>query len=227
MEKIVEREKNKLYYRILHLPIWIWVFFILPGHLTYLLYLHGPSRRHAIWLAIVFAVCVWRGFAGRLPGVEPKPYVKYYGADQLNLPYRVVCYTAAWIDLLVPFALNFFGLTLAVITGKWYLAQLYTFLYYPLALVITLVAYLDRLPRTRRSTKNEGVEKGWFYAAIWTVVPTQVAAWAAWRLGSHLDMTSYELDCLRFAVFVLTGTILFLLGLRGKLPRTQRHYIQH
>ena len=69
MKKIVEREKNKLYYRILHLPIWIWVFFILPGHLTYVLYLHGPNRRHGIWLIIVAAVCVWRGFAGRLPGV--------------------------------------------------------------------------------------------------------------------------------------------------------------
>ena len=139
MKKIVERERNKLYYRLLHLPIWIWVFFILPGHLTYTLYLHGPNRSHGIWLAIVLAVCIWRGFAGRLPGVEPQPYVKYYGADQPNLPYRVVCYTAAWIDLLVPFALNFFGLILAVITGKWFMAELYAFLYYPLALVIVLV----------------------------------------------------------------------------------------
>ncbi len=227
MAKIVEREKNKLYYRALHLPIWVWVFFILPGHLTYLLYLYGPNWRHNIWLAIVFIVCVWRGLAGRLPGVEPQPYVKYYGADQLNLPYRVVCYTAAWIDLLVPFILNFSGLTLAAITGKWYLAQLYTFLYYPLALILTLVAYLDWLPRARRSTRNEGVEKGWFYVAIWTVVPTQVAAWAAWRLGSQLNMSSHELDDLRFAVFVLTGTILFLLGLREKLPRTKRHHLKN
>jgi hypothetical protein len=122
--------------------------------------------------------------------------------------------------------LNFLGLILAVITGKWYLGQLYTFLYYPFALAITLVAYLDRLPRTRRSTRNEGVEKGWFYVAIWTVVPTQVAAWAAWRLGSQLQMTSYELNCLRFAVFALIGTALFLLGVREKLPRTRRHHVQ-
>ena len=226
MKKIVERERNKVYYRLLHLPIWIWVFFILPGHLTYMLYLHGPNRRHGIWLGIVLAVCIWRGFAGRLPGVEPQPYVKYYGADQPNLPYRIVCYTAAWIDLLVPFALNFFGLILAVITGKWFMAELYAFLYYPLALIIVLVAYLDRLPRTRRSTRNEGAEKGWFYVAIWMVVPTQVAAWGAWRLGSLLDITSYELDCLRFTVFVLTGILLFLLGLKGKLPRTGRYHLK-
>jgi len=226
MKKAVERDRNKIYYRILHLPIWIWVFFILPGQMTYILYLQGPNRRHGIWLAMVVAVCVWRGLAGRLPGVEPQPYVKYYGADQLNLPYRVVCYTAAWIDLLVPFALNFFGLILAVITGRWFLAELYTYLYYPLALAITLAAYLNWLPRARRSTKNEEAEKGWFYVAIWTVVPTQVAAWGAWRLGSQLNMTSYELDCLRFTVFVLVGTLLLILGLRGKLPRSKRYYVQ-
>ncbi len=227
MKKIVEREKNKLYYRVLHLPIWIWVFFILPGHMTYVLYLRGPNRLHGIWLALVFAVCIWRGFAGRLPGVEPQPYVTYYGADQQNLPYRVVCYSAAWIDLMVPFALNFFGLLLAAATEKWLLAELYTFLYYPLALVVMLVAYLDRLPRARRSTRNEGAEKGWFFVAIWTVVPTQVAAWGAWRLGSRLDITSYELGCLRLTVFVLIGAVLLLLGLRGKLPRTKRYYVQN
>jgi hypothetical protein len=226
MKGIVERERNKLYYRVLHLPIWIWVFFILPGHLTYTLYLHGPNRRHGIWLIIISAVCIWRGFAGRLPGVEPRPYVKYYGAEQINLPYRVVCYTAAWIDLLVPFALNFVGLVLAVIVGRWFLAELYIYLYYPLALAVTVVTYMDWLPRARRSTKNEGAEKGWFYVAIWMIVPTQVAAWGAWRLGSLLDMTSYQLDCLRFTVFVLTGTLLLLLGLRGKLPRTKRYYMQ-
>ena len=38
MKKVVEREKNKNYYRVLHVPIWIWVFWILPGHLTAALY---------------------------------------------------------------------------------------------------------------------------------------------------------------------------------------------
>ncbi len=98
MKKVVERERNKTYYRVLHVPIWLWVFFILPGNMTYDLYLHGPDRRHAIWLAIVFVVCAWRGLLGRLPGVEPRPYVTHYGVDRPNLPYRVVCYTAAWIE---------------------------------------------------------------------------------------------------------------------------------
>jgi hypothetical protein len=225
MKKVVARDKNKRYYRVLHLPIWLWVFFILPGNLTYALYLHGPDRRHWIWLTIVFAVCAWRGLVGRLPGVEPQPYVKYYGADQPNLPYRVVCYTAAWIDLLVPFALNLLGLILAVIVGRWFLADLYAYLYYPLALAIVAVTFLNWTPRARRSTRNEGAEKAWFYVAIWTVVPTQVAAWAAWRLGSQFQLPQYGLNCLRLVVFLLVGTALLWLGLRGKLPRSQRFYM--
>jgi hypothetical protein len=222
MKKIVERAKNKGYYRILHLPIWLWVFFILPGHLTYALYVHGPDRRHGIWLAIVLAVCGWRGFAGRLPGVEPRPYVTHYGMDQPNVPYRVVCYTAAWIDLLVPFALNLIGLVVAVITGRWLMAEMYTYLYYPMALVVVLGTALNLTPRARRSTVNEGVEKAWFYVAIWTVVPAQVAAWAAWRLGGQLNIVQPELNQLRLAVFVLVGSVILWLGVYGKLPRTQR-----
>jgi hypothetical protein len=224
IKKVVERDKNKGYYRVLHLPIWLWVFFILPGNLTYALYLHGPDRRHGIWLAVVFGVCVWRGLRGRLPGVEPQPYVRYYGAEQPNLPYRVVCYTAAWIDLLVPFVLNLIGLVLVAITGRWFLAELYAYLYYPFALAIVLATFLDWTPRARRSTRNEGAEKAWFYVAIWTVVPTQVAAWGAWRLGSRFHLDLGQLNHVRLAVFLLVGTLLFLLGARGKLPRSKRVY---
>jgi hypothetical protein len=222
MKKIVEREKNKGYYRILHLPIWLWVFFILPGHLTYALYVNGPDRRHWVWLMLVFVTCIWRGIAGRLPGVELRPYVTHYGLDQPNVPYRVICYTAAWIDLLVPFALNLIGLIAAVLTGRWLMAAMYTYLYYPLALAVVCGTLLDWTPRARRSTVHEGVEKAWFYVAIWTVVPAQVAAWAAWRLGGRLNIIQPELNLLRLTVFVLVGAVLLWRGICGKLPRTQR-----
>jgi hypothetical protein len=224
MKKVVERERNKGYYRVLHLPIWIWVFFILPGNLTYALYLNGPDRRHGMWLVIVSAVCMWRGLAGRLPGVEPKPYIRHYGMTQRNLPYRIACYTAAWIDLLVPFVLNLIGLVIAVITHQWLLGVLYRYLYYPLALMIVIATLFDLTPRARRSTINEGAEKAWFYVAIWTVVPAQVAAWAAWRLGGQFDKLLFELNHLRLTAFLLVAATLFLLGLRGMLPRTKRDY---
>ena len=226
MKRVVERERNKNYYRVLHLPIWIWVFFILPGHLTFDLYTHGPDRRHAIWLAIVTAICVWRGIAGRLPGVEPQPYVTHFGVHQPNLWYRLVCYTAAWIVLLVPFTLNFVGLFVAVFTGMWNLKQLYSWFYYPLAALIVLATAFDWTPRARRSTANEGAERAWFYVAIWTVVPAQLTGWAMWRLGSRMQFTASELAWARLGATLLVAAVLVILGIKGKLPRTERYRLE-
>jgi hypothetical protein len=224
MKKVVEREKNKGYYRVLHLPIWIWVFFILPGHLTYALYVHGPDRRHGLWLAVVIAFCIWRGSKGRLPGVEPKPYITHYGVDQPNLGYRYLCYTAAWIDILVPFALNFIGLVVAIFTGTWMLQQLYEWLYYPFAILVVLGTLLNLTPRARRSTFGEGAEKAWFYIGVWTVVPAQVAIWGAWRLGGKLGLAPMPLAWLRLTVFVLFAGGFLAAGLASRLPRTARYY---
>lgn len=224
MKKVVERDHNKNYYRLLHVPIWIWVFFILPGHLTFALYAHGPDVRHAWWLAAVALVCAWRGLAGRLPGAELKPYITHWGVDQPNLPYRVVCYTAAWIDLLVPFALNAIGLLAAVITGQWRMGEFYRWLYYPLALAIVAATALNLTPRTKRSTAYEGAERAWFYVAIWTVVPSQLAGWAAWRLGGKMGLGTMELAWMRFAALFATAAVIFLLGVRKWLPRTDRYY---
>lgn len=224
MKQAVTRERNKGYYRVLHVPIWIWVFFILPGNLTSDLYQHGPDRRHWIWLAIVTAVCAWRGARGRLPGVEPKPYITHYGAEQPNLGYRVVCYTAAWIDLLVPFTLNLLGLIIASLTGRWMVPELYDWLYYPLAIAVVLGTLLNWTPRARRSTRGEGAEKAWFYVAIWTVVPTQVASWAMWRLGPRMGLQGAALAHARLAVFLILAALVLLPTILGKLPRTERYH---
>ena len=224
MKKIVTRERNKAYYRVLHAPIWVWVFWILPGHLTFDLYLRGPDHRHWTWLAVVIAVCAWRGFAGRLPGVEPRPYITHYGVDAPNLGYRVVCYTAAWIDLLVPWTLNFLGLVLAVATGEWRIAELYRWMYYPLALAIALATALNLTPRARRSVKWEGVERAWFYVTIWTVVPSQAAAWAMWRLGPRFGFEGDALSTARLVTFVAVSLLFFVPGFYGRLPRTPRDY---
>jgi hypothetical protein len=223
MKKIVERENNKAYYRALHVPLWVWVFFILPGHLTYALYTKGPDARHGWWLAAVVLVCLWRAHVGRLPGCELKPYVLYFGVGQPNLPYRVVCYTAAWIDLLIPFTLNAIGLMLAVLTGQWRLGDLYAWLYYPLAAAVVLATALDSTPRARRSTVGEGAERAWFYVAVWTVVPSQLAGWAAWRLGGKLGLVAMPLAWLRFGAFFTVALLLCWLGIRERLPRTDRY----
>ena len=224
MKKVVERERNKNYYRVLHVPIWIWAFWVLPGHLTASLYAHGPDRRHWLWLGIVTVVCVWRGLAGKLPGAEPRPYITHYGEDKPNLWYRMVCYTTAWIDLLVPFTINLTGLVINFLTGKWVIDSLYVKLYYVLAAMIVIATVLNITPRARRSTAGEGAEKGWFYLAIWMVVPTQAAAWAMWRLGRFFDMPKSTLDHARLITFLTVAGALFLLGYMEKLPRTERYH---
>ena len=225
MKRAVFRERNKGYYRVLHTPIWIWVFWVLPGWpLTYDLYTHGADRRHWIWLAIVMAVVFWRGWLGRMPGCEERPYIHYYGVHQPNLPYRVVCYTAAWIDILVPFALNVAGLVAASVTGTWMLKDMYKYGYYPLALAVVLGTALNLTPRAKRDTFGEGAERAWFYIAIWTVVPTQVINWAAWRMGKYMGLDPLPLARTRLAVCLVSTLFFFLLGYASKLPRTQRYY---
>src|SRR5260221_6499585 len=112
MKQVVERARNKTYYRVLHVPIWIWAFWILPGHLTAALYAHGPDRRHWIWLAVVTAVCIWRGFAGYLPGGEPQPYLTHYGDAKRDRLYRVPWYSAPPVRLLLAISIVLVGLAI-------------------------------------------------------------------------------------------------------------------
>lgn len=218
----VARTRNKTYYRVLHVPIWIWVFFILPGGLTADLYAHGFDRRHGVWLALVAAACVWRATRGRLPGTENRPYITHYGLKWPNLPYRVVCYTAAWIAILVPWLLNLIGLVVAALTGRWILLQLYGPVYDLLVAAVVLAAALNVLPRARRSIYNEGAERAWFYVGVWTALISQPVAWAMWRLIAPFGPS---LTWLRLAVFLAVSGVVFALGLKGKLPRTARYHV--
>src|SRR4030095_3929513 len=64
------RTRNKINYRLAHWPIWIWVFFIAPGPITFALFAHGPTRPMMLWL---LAVLGGTGIARRVwqrPGVE-------------------------------------------------------------------------------------------------------------------------------------------------------------
>ncbi len=215
----IERTANPVWYRLLHWPIWIWVFFILPGHLTQALFHHGGDRRHLAWLTSVILATGVRGLKGRLPGVEGRPYVTHFGEDKPNLGYRVVCYTAAWIDLLVPYTINAVGLGIAAASGRWLLPELWGWLYLPLALLVVCLAWADRVPRARRSTWNEGAERAWFYGALWTVLPTQLVGWGAWRLANALAVDGIALARWRLGCFIATSLLFGVAAWRGKLPR--------
>jgi hypothetical protein len=110
------RTRNKLYYRINHWPIWIFVFFIAPGPLTFALFENGFDPGILIWLMVVVIATAVAGLAGRLPGTEAKPLIVRFIEDCPNPIHRKICYTIAWSELVTFTSLNLIGLITAVAT---------------------------------------------------------------------------------------------------------------
>lgn len=211
------RDRNKLYYRILHWPIWIFVFFIAPGPLTFDLFDRGFDGRMAAWLALVVAGTGAAGLRGRLPGVEPRPYIVRFTEDRPNPVYRRVCYTVAWGEAVAFAALNIAGLAVAVVTGRWYLEQIYRWGYFPLAGAIWLAGALGRLPRVKPSTKGEGHERRYFYGTVWAVSVAQPVLWLLWALLP----VGRAADAAKLGVFLGVLAGMGWLAYRGRLPRTR------
>jgi len=127
------RERNKISYRLNHWPIWIFVFFIAPGPMTFTLFEHGFNARMAAWMAAVLVGTGIAGLMGKLPGVEPRPYIIRFTEDRPNPIYRRICYTMAWSEAITFAVLNIAGLVYAIATGEWRLRQFYEVAYFPLA----------------------------------------------------------------------------------------------
>ena len=106
------RARNKISYRLNHWPIWIWTFFIAPGPLTFDLFAHGFDWRMAAWLAVVLVATGVAGLFGKLPGVEPAPYIIRFTEDRPNPLYRRICYTFAWSAVVTFAVLNIAGLVM-------------------------------------------------------------------------------------------------------------------
>jgi hypothetical protein len=211
------REYNKLPYRFAHWPIWIFVFFIAPGPLTFDLFERGPDRRMALWLAVVLVGTGIAGWRGRLPGVEPKPYIIRFTEDRPNPLYRRVCYTTAWGEAIAFAALNIAGLVTAVVTGQWYLKQIYEVGYFPLAGTIWLLGALGHLPRVKPSTSGEGHERRYFYGTVWAVAIAQPILWVSFLLLP----AGRAADAVKLAIFVGVLAGIGFLAFRGRLPRTR------
>src|SRR6266446_4822086 len=174
------RDRNKTAYRLAHWPIWIWVFFLAPGPLTFRLFAYGFSASTAMWLGAVLVGTGIAGLRGRLPGVEPQPYIIRFTEDKPNPLYRRVCYTFAWSALTAYALLNLAGLTGALITGHWRLRQIYEAAYFPIAGAIWILGALGLLPRVRPSTKGEGDERRYFYGSVWAVSFAQPVLGLLW-----------------------------------------------
>src|SRR4051794_14546976 len=211
------RQRNKTYYRVAHWPIWIWVFFLAPGPLTFDLFAHGGSARNLFWLSAVLIGTGIAGVFGQLPGVEPKPYILRFCEDKPNPLYRRVCYTFAWNALINFAVLNLAGLMVASVTGKWILKQIYSLAYFPVLAAVLLLGAFGVLPRVRRSTQGEGIERRYFYGAVWAVTIAQSLLLILWKLLPRTHFT----DVLKTSTFIAVLAIAGTLAALGRLPRTR------
>ena len=212
------RDRNKISYRFAHWPIWIWVFFLAPGPLTFQLFADGFNGRMAAWLGVVLVGTGIAGLRGRLPGVEPRPYIIRFTEDKPNPLYRRVCYTFAWSALVTYAVLNAAGLIGSMATGQWRLRQIYDAAYFPMAIGIWALGAAGWLPRVKASTKGEGHERRYFYGSVWAVCFAQPVLGVLWvvlprgRAGDAVKLVAF------LAILVVTG----LYSRRGMLPRTRR-----
>jgi hypothetical protein len=211
------RERNTCLYRLAHWPIWIWVFFLAPGPLTFTLFAHGFGRGNLAWLAVVLAGTGMAGVRGKLPGVEPRPYILRFDEDKPNPIYRRVCYTFGWNAAVSFTLLNLTGLVIAVATGSWYMKQIYHYAYLPVCGAILLLGAAGTLPRVRLSTKGEGTERRYFYGSVWTATVAQTLLLALWKTLPQTRTASL----VKLVVFAGALLLMGLAAYRGALPRTR------
>lgn len=211
------RERNTRLYRLAHWPIWIWVFLLAPGPLTFAWFAHGFGVGNVVWLALVLAGTGIAALRGKLPGSEPRPYILRFDEDKPNPLYRRVCYTFAWNAVLSFMLLNLSGLVVAAVSGRWYMQQIYHYAYLPLCGLILLLGAAGKLPRVGRSTQGEGTERRYFYGAVWAVTVAQTILLILWKILPKTEATNVG----KLAIFVGALLLMSIGAVRGKLPRTR------
>ena len=132
--------------------------------------------------------------------------------------YRRVCYTFAWSAAITYGVLNLAGLVVAIATGKWILKQIYEYAYFPIAVPIWILGALGQLPRVKRSTQGEGVERRYFYGTVWAMCIAQPILWFLYLLLPRNRTTDVIELVVYIGVLVLVGTLSY----QGHLPRTRK-----
>jgi hypothetical protein len=211
------RERNTRIYRLCHWPIWIWVFFLAPGPLTFSLFAHGFSLANGLWLAAVLVGTGIAGLRGKLPGAEPSPYILRFDEDRINPLYRRVCYTFAWSAVITFAGLNLAGLVGSAVTGVWYMKQIYTWAYFPLCAIILFLGAIGKLPRVGPSTKTEGLERRYFYGSVWAVTAAQTLLLVLWKTLPR----THSADLIKLFAYVAALLLMGFLSSQGKLYRTR------
>jgi len=211
------RTRNRRVYRLLHWPIWIFVFFLTPGPLTFDLFVGRGSRWNVVWLVMVLIGTGIAAYRGRLPGVEPAPYILCFTEDRPNPLYRRVCYTFGWNAALNFALMNLIGLIAAVVTGRWYMQPIYRIVYFPVLSLVIVLGLAGILPRVGRSTSGEGTERRYFYGTVWSVTFAQTVLLLLWKTLPSTHAT----DVVKLAIYVAVLAVIGMAAARGVLPRTR------
>ena len=211
------RTRNTVLYRVLHWPLWIFVFFLVPGPLVFDLFAGRANRWNLVWLVVVLVGTGVAGLRGRLPGAEPGPYILRFTEDRQNPLYRRVCYTFGW-NAAVNFALmNLLGCVVAVGTGRWFMQQIYGRVYFPVLAVVVVLGVLGRLPRVGSSTAGEGTERRYFYGTVWAATIAQAVLMVLWKALPR----GHAGDWVKLGVYAAVLGLVGWAARGGLLPRTR------
>lgn len=211
------RTRNTVLYRVLHWPLWIFVFFLLPGPLTFDLFAGRANRWNLLWLLLVLAGTGVAALRGRLPGAEPGPYILRFTEDRPNPLYRRVCYTFGWNAALNFALMNLLGCVVAVASGRWYMQQIYGRVYFPVMGIVVALGMLGVLPRVRPSTAGEGTERRYFYGTVWSATLAQTVLMILWQVLPR----THAADVAKLVAYVLVLALVAALAAAGYLPRTR------
>lgn len=211
------RTHNTVLYRVLHWPLWIFVFFLVPGPLIFDLFAGRPNRWNLFWLVLVLLGTGIAALRGRLPGAEPGPYILRFTEDRPNPLYRRICYTFAWNAAFNFAAMNLIGCVVAVISGHWFMQQIYSRVYFPVLALIVLLGLAGFLPRVGSSTAGEGTERRYFYGTVWSVTLAQAGLMVLWKMLPRTHMA----DVAKLVVYCLLLILVGFAAYIGLLPRTR------
>ena len=150
------RARNKLYYRFNHWPIWIFVFFIAPGPLTFDLVRARVSTRGwrcgSARCSSAPAIAGLRGAAARRASRSPTSSASPRTGRTRSTAASATRSRGARSSPSP--LLNIAGLVVAIATGHWYLKQIYRYAYFPLA------GFGLAARRARPAAAREGVDQG-------------------------------------------------------------------
>ena len=213
------RERNKISYQVAHWPIWIFVFFIAPGPLTFDLFDHGFDARIGVWLGAVLLATGIAGVARPLAGRRTKAVHPALHGGQTESTVPPVCYTAAWSDLIAFAILNLAGLIYAVATGTWRLRQIYDHAYFPLAIALWIWAHSGSCHASARRPRAKARSAAIFTGRCGPCAAAEPVLGVLWKILPR----SHAADRDKLAVFAGILAVTGYFAYRGKLAAHATH----